>query len=274
MRTTPNLEVQIALKPGQSETVADLCSAVCGREMTIARQKQGRKLERFQLREKIKLDAFIGAVQQPAPENEVCGDTYARFPVEQNYEAFVISDGMGVGEAAAAESRATVGLLKDLFAAGYSKEFVLDMVNRLLLLKGEENYATVDLCIIDRVQGRAEFIKVGAAPSYVFYGGNVDQIQAASLPIGILEEMTPSVETCVLAGMEYIVMVSDGVQDCAGEDMPLWISELKSRDCKAMARELLNRARKNGLKDDATVLVIGVEATGNVFQNNVELIFQ
>ncbi|MDL2289768.1 SpoIIE family protein phosphatase, partial [Clostridia bacterium OttesenSCG-928-F22] len=267
------LLVNLSVKAGRQQDLEQLVSRACGKEMYTVSRRVGKKVEHLEFAEAIKLEVYSGSMQVCSPGQEVCGDSCGHVVIDGSRQAVIISDGMGVGEQAAKESQMAVRMVHNLFRAGYDKTFILQTVNQLLMLNGEENYATLDICTIDAAKKTAEFIKVGAPPSYILYGGEVESIKGAALPIGILDAVTPSVEQHMLSGMEYIIMMSDGVYECAGEDdIKDWIKELRAEDCKGMAKELLTRAVDNGLQDDATVTVIATEAKGSIFRNNAELL--
>lgn len=119
---------------------------------------------------------------------EVSGDTAVSCRLPDGSVALILSDGMGKGKEAAAESSLVVGMLRRRLKQGTSVNSAIREVNRYLLEKGEkkdgknseiagvtkESFATVDLAIIDRSTGCARFYKMGAAPSYVVRGRKQD----------------------------------------------------------------------------------------------------
>ena len=58
-----------------------------------------------------------------------------------------VSDGMGSGKQAQAESTLVVDLLEKLLEAGFSRESALKLMNSAMVISaGEESYSTVDFC--------------------------------------------------------------------------------------------------------------------------------
>ncbi len=87
--------------------------------------------------------------------------------------AFILSDGMGKGMKAAAESRVVISRLRKMLKSGEEPSAAIKSLNRYMVDKSgdEEIFATVDLTIIDKKSGRARFYKMGAATSFVVRGG-------------------------------------------------------------------------------------------------------
>ena len=119
---------------------------------------------------------------------------------------------------------------------------------------------------IDLYEGKAEFCKIGAAPSYLKRGRMVEQIAEASLPLGIFAGFEPEGISRQLEDGDVIFLVSDGVVDAVeeygyGTDLSQLISKLDEPSPKEAARTLLQsviRMTKGRIKDDMTVLVVGL----------------
>ena len=217
---------------------------------------------------------------------DICGDTAFSCRLPDGSRAVILSDGMGHGYAAAAESRAAAGLLRRLLKQGRPIAGAIKEVNRYLLERSmrngeKESYATVDLAVIDQVSGRAKFYKMGAAPSYLVRGRRIRRIQQPALPMGILPGIRLTHVSAKLAPGDIIVMMSDGISDsgwrrtCEGcqeyfreED---WIKSFlsdvikntsdkgKKAGPRQLARRLLEEAGHrygNSEQDDATAVVI------------------
>ncbi len=203
------------------------------------------------------------AIEQASAGEEVCGDAYASIPLGEQQHMLAISDGMGVGIAAAMESTATLRLLQSFYQAGFHEDVIFHTINQLLLLRSqEEMYATVDLCLLDLVEGRARFVKIGAAPTYILRGSEVMVVHTPTLPMGILEDVTPATVVRNLEDGDIVVMVSDGVAG-DGEWVEGILPRLKGLSIEAMAARLLQRAQDLGLpEDDRTVMVAQMRREG------------
>ena len=85
-------------------------------------------------------------------------------------------------------------------------------------------------------------------------------IAGSSLPLGVLDEMTPSVTKKALAVGDVIVLMSDGVADCFKDPEAVAgvFSNVSLNVPQSIAEVILNKALKivgNKPKDDMTVLV-------------------
>ncbi len=198
----------------------------------------------------------------------VCGDTCAVIPLHRGKLALMLSDGMGSGSRAAGESNRAVKFLERLLVAGFEVNAAVKTVNSLLLLRTPgESFATVDMAIIDTYSGETEFLKIGAAPSYVKRVREVATVKSSSLPIGIIQQIEiEPVKAAVVAG-DIIVMVSDGVADASqrGADKENWLANYLRRIDGVQPHEIAGKILAKAIelsggttRDDMTVLVAKV----------------
>lgn len=157
---------------------------------------------------------------------EISGDTALSCSLPDGSQALILSDGMGKGAQAAAESRLVVNLLRKLLKQGRPVAKAIKEVNQYLLEKGigerkglqKESFATVDLVLVDRVTGRGRFYKMGAAPSYVVRGRKVRKVEQPALPVGIIPTLKLTHVTAKLSQGDILVMISDGILDSDKSD--------------------------------------------------------
>lgn len=194
----------------------------------------------------------------------VSGDNYTEFSTDL-CEYGILSDGMGNGYSASRESEGVVELAEKLIRAGFSKEMTVSMINTVLVAKTDESeFTTVDLCEINLFTGMAEFLKLGAAPSYIKRQSMVEMICPASLPAGVENQFEIQKITKKIYDGDLIIIMSDGVIDSfqgkeKGEVID-WITEYDGNSPTELAKSLLDKAKQNvqRYKDDMSILVIGV----------------
>ena len=114
---------------------------------------------------------------------------------------------------------------------------------------------------VDLFKGDAEFLKSGAAASYVKRGSSIFRIKSKTAPLGLMKNVDAEKIKIELEGDDYIIMLSDGIAQSA-EDTP-WLLDLLSkppkRNLKEYADTILSAAMKNlPRSDDMTVLVTKV----------------
>ncbi len=193
------------------------------------------------------------------------GDTCSHVQLGGGKTALMLSDGMGSGDRASTESRATVGMLEKMMRAGFDRSFAVRTINSVLLLRStEEMFATLDLAVIDEFSGELEFLKVGSAPTFIKRERDVEIVRSDSLPIGILSEIDLRANTRSLASGDVLVMMTDGILDALPDraDKEEWIARLlrrvESTDPKELVRLLVDRAKQvaeGEIDDDMTVIV-------------------
>lgn len=186
--------------------------------------------------------------------------------------AFILSDGMGKGMKAAAESRTVISWLRRMLKDGEKASDAIKILNGHMVRKSgsEEMFATVDLTIIDKKSGKARFYKMGAASSFLVRNGEVRRIQQAALPVGIIPKVRLQNTAVKLNPGDIIVMVSDGVTEADRKDLSAnWLENLlrgvskrESLGPKLLAGEIADAAREKyggRERDDLTVIVAMIE---------------
>lgn len=205
----------------------------------------------------------IGVAQAAKGNEEVCGDYYSYLELRDGKQAFILSDGMGNGNKAYKESRSAVQLVEQLLLAGFRNEAIIRTVNTILQLRSnEENFATLDVLLVDTEKGDAEFLKIGAAPSYLRWRDRVREIKSPSIPLGILNDVEVKPITVELEEDTLIVMVTDGIYE-AYPSQPDWLKKYLASQTlshpQVLADEILHQVRSfsahENLRDDLTVLV-------------------
>ena len=216
------------------------------------------------------LTAVIGEAARAGGDGP-SGDSHIARLLPDGRLLAAISDGMGSGEAASAESARCVSLLRKFVCAGVDRDAALAAVNSLLVMRdGEEMFATADLCVVDLHSGRASFSKLGACGSVIVRTDGVERVAGGRLPMGILDQVEPAFREAALKPGDMVVMVSDGVADELREGQADWLAsragELRgmapARAAKAILEAALKRDAARTEHDDMTVLVFRVEAAG------------
>ena len=215
-------------------------------------------------RQSVDFNVAIGAISRATDDEPVCGDYYRSFRDADDRYIVILSDGMGTGNRAAIDSAMATELFSKLVKSGVSFDCALSITNSALLVKStDESLSTLDVVCIDLYTGKADFMKAGAAATFIRHKDSVAQLEQTSLPIGILKDVSFSNATANLTKGDIILMVSDGVLgDCNN-----WIQhELRTWDTSNspddLARFIINSAceRKIGKHlDDMTAIAVYIE---------------
>ncbi len=215
------------------------------------------------LKEREWFDADVGVSRVRQKGEKEWGDSYAIIRPGKGKVIVALSDGMGSGAEAARESNETVKLLEGMLVAGVDKETAVKLINSVLILKSyDENFATIDMLVLDLYTGYGEFIKTGSVGSYIKKGKKVVCLRSSSLPTGIVGVSEPAKSRMRFSKDDIIVIASDGVTEVIRDDS--WIREVLKNIGEESAKEisdiLLNKAMKlqNTHTDDMTVLAVKI----------------
>lgn len=226
-----------------------------------------------------RLHIRAGLSVSPLQPNQPCGDTAHIGLLPDGRLLAVLSDGMGSGERAAAESRRTIRLIRTFLEAGLDSVRSLEAINALLQLQSGELFATVDLCLIDLQSGEASLSKLGACSSLLLSGGRTRALPGGHLPIGILEKITPGEQRFVMRPGDTLILCSDGVADDLREGQAAWLAEqalaLRGQPPQSLAQSLRQAAldRQGGVPaDDMSVMVLHIDRRGEAAQSGASAI--
>ena len=217
--------------------------------------------------ERTNFEVLYGMERCVGDYQQISGDSFSFMQKAEGQFLASLSDGMGTGLNAYQESEKVVDLLEQFLEAGFSKETAVKMINSALVLRSDgKTFSTIDISSIDLYSGVCEFLKIGAAASFIRRGNWVEVISSTSLPAGIFQQ-TDLEKTCrKLYDGDMVIMVTDGVLDVLPVEhqeklMKDIILEHQTNNPKELADYILSRVRqyKSGrFLDDMTVLVMGI----------------
>jgi len=192
--------------------------------------------------------------------NTECGDCHSIMRLNNNKFLLALCDGMGAGSSAHKMSAMTLGLIENFYKVGFDNDIILESVNKLLAVNNQENYSTLDVCLLDLEKEIADFIKVGAPFGLIKRNNDLEIVEGGALPIGALDNITPAVYKTTISTKDIVIMSTDGIVDAFGgqEEMAEFVTKLASTNPQTLAETILAEAvRLNNMsaKDDMTVLV-------------------
>lgn len=157
---------------------------------------------------------ITGVARIPKNDKYVSGDNYTFINTGDGKYIAALSDGMGTGHKASLQSKATINLIEQFMESGFDKDTTVKLINSLLVLRSnDDSFATIDMSVLDLYEGEVEFVKVGAAPTFIKRDDFVDIIKTASLPAGILSDVDVELIHKKVDNGDFIIMVSDGIID-------------------------------------------------------------
>ncbi|MGL4362865.1 MAG: stage II sporulation protein E [Cellulosilyticaceae bacterium] len=195
----------------------------------------------------------------------ISGDVHTCMELGDEQYLLALADGMGSGMLAYEESAAAMEMLEDFMESGFRKELAVKMINAALILKAnDEIFSTMDITVIDRRTGVAEFLKAGASTSFILRDGEVITVRTSSLPVGIIKDVELEVKKVQLQSGDIIIMVTDGLlqsdTDVLGKEETFkhFIKEVQANDPQYLADCLMQKSKALlGVKerDDMTIVV-------------------
>lgn len=205
--------------------------------------------------------ATVGFVSRAKESTQPSGDSHLAAGLPGGRVLMMLSDGMGTGPDAARESRTAVRLIRRFLAAEVERDLAFDSVNQLLmLLGGDDMFATADLCVLDLNACAATFSKLGGCDSLVIRRGEIKRVEGGRLPMGILEGVTPAGAHMRLQPGDTLIMMTDGLIDFTLDGEREWLEQaalsLSGEPPQALCEELTRMAleRQGQARDDITVM--------------------
>ena len=232
-------------------------------EVKIKKQnKQGKRIISFLSADKYVIQ--IGQATKIKNDSPVSGDSLLQIRLNDGKYLVALSDGMGTGPDARKSSQIAIKMLERLLMSGFDKDTSIDLINTTIMNANEEIFATLDIAIVDLYNGKIEFIKNGACPTYVKNKKKVQIVKSLSLPAGILNNINLTTYDKDIENQDILVMCSDGILDANVEykNKELWVKymleDIETTNCQKIADLLLNEAVDNSYgiaKDDMSIMV-------------------
>ena len=224
--------------------------------------KQGKRVFCYLSEDKYILQ--IGQATKVKDNSSVSGDSLLQIRLNDGKYLIALSDGMGSGPEARKSSQIAIKMLERLLMSGFDKDTSIDLINTTIMNTNEEIFATLDIAIVDLYNGKIEFIKNGACPTYVKNKKKVQIVKSLSLPAGILKEINLTTYDKDIENNDIIVICSDGIIDSNIEykNKELWVKymleDIATTNCQKIADMILNEAIDNNYgiaKDDMSIIV-------------------
>lgn len=206
----------------------------------------------------------IGQSSKTKTDSSVSGDMCTTTRLGDGKMLIALSDGMGSGPEARKSSQIAIKMLERLLISGFDKNTSIDLINTTIMNANEEIFATLDIMIIDLFNGKVEFIKNGACPTYVKNGKSVQIVKSLSLPAGILKDINLTTYDKDIENQDIYVICSDGILDANVEykNKELWLKylleDIETTSVQKIADLILNEAVDNNYgvsKDDMSLMV-------------------
>ena len=206
-----------------------------------------------------KMDAAFGVAYAIKNGEKVSGDTHSVIRINDHTFLMALSDGMGSGEYARKVSESAISLIEAFYRAEVPRDTVLKTINKLLSFNRDERFTCIDIVGVDLNTGRADFVKIGSPAGVIIREGEIKVIESTSLPMGILENLRPTVCTEKVTSGDIIVFMSDGITSAfpSASDLYEFLQELNPLNPQNLADKILAAAldrTDHVATDDMTVV--------------------
>lgn len=196
----------------------------------------------------------------------VGGDYYDVFKLENGMVVAMVGDISGKGIEVAAITETVRSSMRAIAYLDPSPSFILNQTNRAMLQQVKPGeFATACIVSIDAKTHRAKCASAGHPPPILCDDPCRLLDIPSNLPLGSFSERYREIEFELRAG-QLIILYTDGLIEARwnaelfGEERSIEaLMSLRDRKAKAIAEELLNRARgfaKGKLKDDIAIVAI------------------
>ena len=200
--------------------------------------------------------------------NKISGDSYIYENFTNGQTFIAISDGMGNGELAHKESSEALKILKCLLSFNIPIKTAIQTLQQLKQhSNANERFFSLDICMIDRERQRATFYKKGATPTFLVRNHQIELINLAQLPVGVMSDQEVDHVTLSLEEDDVLLMCSDGIveQDPDIKELEQVILNQMGKAPKNIAKNILQATvskHKGKIKDDMMVLVVEYKRQG------------
>lgn len=214
-------------------------------------------------RKTVQYEAVFGIAKDTKDNSLISGDTYSVTKLLDGRLLMALSDGMGSGKMAEKVSNISLSLIESFYKAGMESELILSTVNKLLSINTEDSFSALDISVIDLKTCRADFIKYGAPYGFIINKNGIRIVEGNSLPLGIIEDLTPSICQTELYENDIILLITDGISDAFGSSSEIidYLRSLPAKNPQTLADSILEKAKQlsNGLnKDDMSALAVRI----------------
>ena len=237
----------------------DACVRVCGKSVSGVRFSYDTGTLNASAESRRVFSVAGGSYTSAGKSEECAADRSLTLTNGAGIAYALLCDGMGSGKNAAAHAALAISVLSDLLTAGVGRSVALSLLNNAICSSEEECSVALDLLSLDLYEGRACFLKSGAAASFVFRDGALFRIRSRTIPLGLLRIVDSEEATFDVRVGDIMILLSDGVLGESEEGS--WLKDILQAggEGSMLARRIVETAtRRNTSPDDKTAVVLQV----------------
>lgn len=182
---------------------------------------------------------------------EISGDSYQTFHMQDNVVC-MLSDGMGQGNRAQKTSSLLIQIMEAMMRCQIPQVECIKMINYFMR---SDVFATLDVLSFDRKANMAYLSKSASAPTYLYRENELYEMNAHSLPIGIVDNIKADVYEIAFKKNDIFIMASDGVSK---SEIEKWVNLKRCTNVKNEGINMMNILSDKKRNDDSTILMAKV----------------
>ncbi len=253
--------VQLKTETLDDENISKI-RAKCEDIMGVGFELSGKGDGLISFTQKAKYVLSTGTVSVSLDRDGICGDKAKVVPFGKTGYMIAMADGCGTGYPALAESSMAVELLETMAQCGCDEGTSVSLINTLMGLRlDDDRYSTADICVFNKYNGNAKFIKMGAVCSFIVHNGTVTTVKCGSGALGTSSDTSECVENYKLGAGDTVVMMTDGVYEACGsytdpnDYFKDHLSKMRISTAQQTAQKIMDNAMRNIKKQKDDMLV-------------------
>jgi len=212
----------------------------------------------------------VAAVYKPC--YQIGGDLYDFLQINDHTLVIGIADVIGKGIPAAIMMSMFRGTLRAYADGGYGRHTIGEIIHKLNRVSHSEcrdgEFITLFIAQIDTQNNALTYCSCGHEPALLLRGGNVTELDAGGMVLGILPDTDYTIKTIEFRQDDLLLMYTDGLIDAMNFEGQLWgtdemlkaLKKCPRNTAEGLVHNLLRyRRRFSGLAsqtDDTSVVVI------------------
>jgi len=220
----------------------------------------------------------IGIRSYYRASEELAGDLYAWYRIDDHRWAIAVVDAMGHGISSSLVSMFIASILKEAMRTLWSPERVFQELNRRLMGLQWDNelihyYCTGIYVAIDLEMNKAEYLNAGHPPAFAFRrdGSLAEKLETSGPPLGLFEKLELRPRSVPLSAGDRLYLFTDGILGSfRGEDddrLDQLACFLRNANGEPNLEELVLREPIDGRSDDRCLVQVELKVGGTNREN-------
>lgn len=206
---------------------------------------------------------------QYIPAHNIGGDMYVWYKINDHQYGVLIMDVMGHGVSAALVSMSIRALLEGLILRVQDPVLVMEILNAHMhkLFNNHTNslqFFTALYAVADTKDMNLTYINAGHPPGLLIQTGKAEYLNSNCVPLGILEEIKPTVARLPLKDSAQLILFTDGLLESIGmsatynavHQVKETVLTNSNLDSKGLLQILINDAETNNQDDISIVKMV------------------